>query len=86
MDDDVVQMFHAVNERIKKLEAALKAEKDEREGLGGRFETTDGQVDAIVKSLGGWMRGSIGGKLDDLGKGIDDLGKRMDTVEKKIKK
>ncbi len=86
MDDDVVQMFHAVNERIKKLEAALKAEKDEREGLGGRFDATDGQVDAIVKTLGGWLRGNLSGKLDDLGSGIDGVSKRVDAIEKKIKK
>jgi len=86
MDDDVVALFHAVNDRIKKREAALKAEKDEREGLGGRFETTDDEVTAINKSLGGWVRGNLGSKLDDLDKSIDDTKKRVDAIEKKMKK
>ncbi len=86
MDDDVVQMFHAVNERIKKLEAALKAEKDERESLGGEFASTDSQVSAISKALGGWARGDIGRKIDDIDKSIDETKKRVDALEKKAKK
>jgi flagellar motility protein MotE (MotC chaperone) len=86
VDDDVVQLFHAVNERFKKLEAALRDEKDEREGLGGRLETTDGEVTAINKSMGVWVRGGLSGKLDDLEKAIDDTKKRMDALEKRLKK
>jgi hypothetical protein len=86
VDDDVVQMFHAVNERFKKLEAALKAEKDAREDLGGRFDTTDGQVDAVAKSLGAWARGNLSHKLDDIDSAVGDLKKRVDALEKHAKK
>ena len=86
MDDDVVQMFHQVNERIKRLEAALKAEVDEREGLGGQYQVTDGEVTAINRSLGAWVRGNISDKLDDLQKGVNDADKRLDALEKKMKK
>jgi hypothetical protein len=82
MDDDVAQMFHAVNERFKRLEASLKSEVGEREDLGGRFTTTDSQVDMIVKALGAWVKGNISNKIDDLDKGIADLKKRMDALEK----
>jgi chaperonin cofactor prefoldin len=86
MDDDVAQMFRAVNERIKRLETSLKDEKDAREGLEGSFKTTDGQVDAIVRALGAWMRGSISSKIDDIDKAADDIKKRVDALEKKVKK
>ena len=81
MDEDVAQLFHTVNERLKRLDTALKDEKDEREGLSGQFETTDGQVDAIVRALGAWMRGNLSHKLDDIDKALDDLRKRVDAVE-----
>jgi archaellum component FlaC len=86
MDDDVIQMFHAVNERIKKLEAALRNEKDEREGLGGRLDADDGEIAAINKALGAWIRGNIGDKLDGIDKSIEATNKRVDTIEKKMKK
>jgi chaperonin cofactor prefoldin len=86
MDDDVAQMFRAVNERIKKLETAIKDEKDAREGLEGSFKFTDSQVDAVVKALGAWTRGSLSNKIDDIDKTADDLKKRVDALEKKMKK
>jgi hypothetical protein len=86
MDDDVIAALRAVGEKIKKLEAAIKAETGERESLGGEFSATDSQVTAITKALGGWLRGNIGDKFDTIDKATDDLKKRVDALEKKAKK
>ncbi len=77
MDDDVIQMFHSVNERFKRLEASLKAEVGERESLRGEYTTTDGEVDAILKSLGAWRSGSISKKLEEIDKRLDAIEKRL---------
>ncbi len=86
MDDDVAQMFHAVNERFKKLDAGLKTEANEREGIDGRLETAEGEITALNKAMGGWTRGNVGDKFSDIDKAIEDLKKRLDAIEKKMKK
>ena len=62
----VVQMFHAVNERIKKLEAALKAEKSGKASAASSPTPTA----RSARSARPWAaeRGDIGRKIDDMDK------------------
>ena len=85
MDDDVITALRAISERIKRLEGSIKAEASEREGLEGQFKVTDGQVDALVASMGVWTRGGISRKIDDIDSATADLKKRIDAIEKKTK-
>ena len=79
MEDDVVQALHVINERFKRLEAALKAESDERVQVGADLKNIDIDMTRIKKSMGGWDHG-------DFGKKVEDIEKRVDAVEKKLPK